>query len=118
MIALRMARVAPIYSATRPNRGHHGETGLAFRYLILFRRIVVSLALVGAVVAWTEQWPGLQAACICIAIGEFLESSYYLNVLHWRDGGRSVAPEDGRARHASRRPVEAGLTSSAPSGSA
>lgn len=62
-----------------------GETTLAFRYLVLFRRIVVSLALVGAVLAWTYQHPALAAALVCVGIGELLESSYYIGVLRWRE---------------------------------
>ena len=60
------------------------ETTLAFRYLFIFRRVVVSLALVGAVLAWAYQFPALAAALVCIGIGELLESSYYISVLRWR----------------------------------
>ena len=60
------------------------ETQLAFRYLFIFRRVVVSLALVGAVLAWAYQFPALTAALVCIGIGELLESSYYISVLRWR----------------------------------
>jgi hypothetical protein len=95
MIALRMARLAPSYSIVRPDPARAGETGLAFRYLFMFRRIVVSLALLGAVGAWIEQWPGLLAAFICVGIGELLESSYYLNVLRWRAGARHDDPAEG-----------------------
>ena len=62
-----------------------GETTLAFRYLFLFRRVVVSLALVGAVLAWVHQFPALTAALVCVGIGELLESSYYISVLRWRE---------------------------------
>lgn len=61
-----------------------GETALAFRYLFLFRRIVVGLAAVGAVLAWAYEFPALMAAFVCVGIGELLESSYYLSVLRWR----------------------------------
>ena len=61
-----------------------GETTLAFRYLYVFRRLVVSLALVGAVLAWASQVPALTAALVCVGIGEWLESSYYITVLRWR----------------------------------
>jgi hypothetical protein len=57
---------------------------LAFSYLYLFRRVVVSLAIVGAVLAWTFQLPALMAAFVCVGIGELLESSYYISVLRWR----------------------------------
>ena len=61
-----------------------GETTLAFRYLFIFRRVVVSLAVVGAVLAWAYQLQALTAALVCIGIGELLESSYYISVLRWR----------------------------------
>ena len=62
-----------------------GETALAFRYLFLFRRVVVGLAIVGAVLAWVYQAPALTAALVCVGIGELLESSYYISVLRWRE---------------------------------
>ena len=61
------------------------ETTLAFRYLFLFRRVVVSLAVLGAVLAWAYEYRALMAAFTCIGIGELLESSYYINVLRWRE---------------------------------
>ena len=60
------------------------ETTLAFSYLCLFRRAVVSLAVLGAVLAWAYQLPALMAAFVCVGIGELLESSYYISVLRWR----------------------------------
>ena len=67
------------------------ESERALAYLYAFRRVVVGLALVGAAVGWVEQVPWLAAAGVCIAIGELLESSYYIGVLRWRQS---------RARHA------------------
>lgn len=84
MIELRMARLAPIQPPTSRTSAREGETTLAFHYLFLFRRIVVGLALVAAIIAFAEQWTALAAAFVTIAIGEWLESSYYLTVLHWR----------------------------------
>jgi hypothetical protein len=84
MIELRMARLAPIYAGSRRPVSAGETTGLAFSYLTVFRRVVVSLAVIGAVVAYVEQWPSLFAAFVCIGMGELLESSYYLSVLHWR----------------------------------
>jgi hypothetical protein len=55
----------------------------ALVYLYAFRRVVVGLALVGAGVALVEQVGWLLAASVCIGIGELLESSYYIGVLHW-----------------------------------
>lgn len=95
MIELRMARLAPIQPQTRPASMLKGETALAFRYLALFRRIVVGLAVVGAIVAFAQGWTALASAFVTIAIGEWLESSYYLNVLHWRQrhqGNSASAP--------------------------
>jgi hypothetical protein len=68
---------------TRQRAGRLQES-LAFSYLVLFRRVVVSLAVVGAVLAWASQAPALAAAFVCVGIGELLESSYYLSVLSWR----------------------------------
>jgi hypothetical protein len=64
-------------------RQQGGGTERALAYLYLFRRVVVGLALVGAGVAWVEQVPWLLAACVCIGVGELLESSYYIAVLRW-----------------------------------
>ena len=55
----------------------------ALRYLYLFRRVVVTLALVGAGAAWATDLPWLAAAGLAIATGEWLESSYYIGVLRW-----------------------------------
>jgi hypothetical protein len=64
-------------SAGGRQQGSGTERALA--YLYLFRRVVVGLALVGAGVA-----------CVCIGVGELLESSYYIGVLRW--GQRRWAP--------------------------
>ncbi len=64
----------------RPRRD--GPDG-ALAYLYVFRRVVVGLALVGAGVGWAAQVPWLLAAGLCIAVGELLESSYYIGVLRW-----------------------------------
>jgi hypothetical protein len=55
----------------------------ALAYLYVFRRVVVGLALIGAGAAWSWQVPGLLAACVCIGIGELLESTFYIEVLRW-----------------------------------
>ena len=57
----------------------------ALTYLYVFRASVVGVCLVGAGLAWLAQAPWLLAAAVCIALGEFLESSYYIVVLHWGD---------------------------------
>jgi hypothetical protein len=84
VIELRMARLAPIQPGISEAAPQQAATTLAFSYLYLFRRIVVGLAIVSAIVAFAEQWTALGAAFVTIAIGEWIESSYYLNVLHWR----------------------------------
>jgi len=68
-----------------------GGTERALAYLYLFRRVVVGLALVGAGAAWAAQVPWLLAACVCIAVGELLESSYYIGVPRW--GQRRGLPQ-------------------------
>ncbi len=95
MIELRMARLAPIRPPASPPATSQDSTPLAFRYLYLFRRVVVAVALVAAIVAFAEGWNALAAAFLTIAVGEWLESSYYLNVLHWRQrhrGNSASAP--------------------------
>ena len=55
----------------------------ALAYLYTFRRVVVGLALIGAGATWSWQMPGLLAACLCIGVGELLESTFYIEVLRW-----------------------------------
>ena len=88
-IQLRMARLVPAQAHAFPAAPRQDGTALAFSYLTIFRRVVVSLAVIGAVVAYVEQWPGLFAVFVCVGIGELLESSYYLSVLHWREHGQN-----------------------------
>jgi hypothetical protein len=84
MIALRMARLAPIQANMSLSPSAQDTTTLAFSYLYLFRRIVVGLAVVGAMVAFVEQWTSLVSVFVCVGVGELLESSYYISVLRWR----------------------------------
>jgi hypothetical protein len=79
----------------------------ALAYLYVFRRVVVGLALVGAGAGWYWQVPGLVAGCLCIGVGELLESTYYIEVLRWgkrrgvpwlvRDRGPGEETRDGTA---------------------
>ena len=55
----------------------------ALAYLYVFRRVVPGLALIGAGVAWSWQLWGLVAGCVCIGVGELLESTFYIEVLRW-----------------------------------
>ena len=55
----------------------------AFAYLYVFRRVVVGLALVGAGAGWYWQMSGVVGAGLCIAVGELLESTYYIEVMRW-----------------------------------
>ncbi|HEX2036175.1 MAG TPA: hypothetical protein VHS99_18495 [Chloroflexota bacterium] len=59
------------------------ERALVYRYLTVFRRVVVGLALAGTGVGWAWQVPWLFAAMLCVGAGELLESSSYLWVLRW-----------------------------------
>ena len=86
-----MPRLAPIQPGISLTSQHLDTTALAFRYLYGFRRIVVGLAVTGAVISSVQQWSGLCAACVCIGIGEWLECSYYLNVLRWRQDRAAAA---------------------------
>ena len=53
----------------------------ALLYLAVFRRVVVGLCVVGAGVGlmWHVDW--LLAVSVCVGIGEWLESSYYIGVM-------------------------------------
>ena len=55
----------------------------AAKYLQVFRTVVVGLCLVAAMWGWAEHIDWLLAAGVCVGVGEFLESSYYLVVLDW-----------------------------------
>jgi hypothetical protein len=59
----------------------------ALTYLLAFRGVVVGACLVGAAWGWAAHIDWLLAASVCIGVGEFLESSYYLVLLEW--GSRS-----------------------------
>jgi hypothetical protein len=65
------------------SRRRRGWPDWALFYLYGFRRIVVGVCMAGAGVAWAEQVDWLLAVCICVGIGELLESSYYIAVLEW-----------------------------------
>jgi hypothetical protein len=76
--------VAAGLGAAAGYRGRHlSGPEWALAYLYVFRRVVVGLALMGAGAAWYWQLPGLLAACLCIGVGELLESTFYIEVLRW-----------------------------------
>ncbi len=64
-------------------RRRQGPAQWALTYLLVFRHVVVGLALVGAGAGCYCQVPGLVAAGLCIGVGELLESTYYIEVLRW-----------------------------------
>ena len=64
----------------------------ALEYLYVFRAVVVGLCLVGAAVGLAGQVAWLLAASACIAIGELLESSYYIAVLEWARRSAALRP--------------------------
>jgi hypothetical protein len=57
--------------------------GWAMAYLVVFRRVVVGACLVGVGIGLVQGWTWLVAVGVCVGIGEFLESSYYMGVLRW-----------------------------------
>jgi hypothetical protein len=57
--------------------------GWAMTYLFAFRRVVVGLCLIAAGVGLMHQIGWLLAVSVCVGIGEFVESSYYIGVLRW-----------------------------------
>jgi hypothetical protein len=67
---------------------------VAYRYLYGFRRTVPPLAALGGVVAWQADWTALAAGLLCIALGELLETSYYINVLRWAEQARKHSHTD------------------------
>ena len=67
----------------RASRRPHTWLEWALAYLYVFRPTVVGLCLVGAGLAWAAELPWVVAAAVCVAIGELLESSYYIGVLRW-----------------------------------
>jgi hypothetical protein len=64
----------------------------ALLYLHLFRIIVVSTCLVLLAVAWLTHIQWLVNASACIAIGEFIESTYYILVLRWATKSGRLSP--------------------------
>ena len=58
-------------------------TEWALTYLYTFRIVVVSSCVVLAAVGWLADIRWLFSASVCIAIGEFVESTYYIVVLRW-----------------------------------
>ena len=64
----------------------------ALTYLYVFRVVVVGGCLGLLVVAWIAHIQWLVMASACIAIGECVESSYYIIVLRWaeRSGRLSI----------------------------
>jgi len=55
----------------------------AFTYLYVFRAVVVSICLTLALIGWFSHVDWLFNASLCIAIGELVESSYYITVMRW-----------------------------------
>ena len=63
----------------------HGRTWpeWAMTYLRVFRVVVVGTCVSVLLAAYVLHIPWLLMASACIALGEFLESTYYLVVLRW-----------------------------------
>ena len=66
------------------------HTQVAYKYLYGFRKTVPTLAAIGSVVTWLLGWETLAAGLAVVAVGELLESSYYINVLRWAERAASV----------------------------
>ena len=58
----------------------------ALVYLRVFRRVVVGLCVIGVGVGLVSGVAWLVAASVCVGVGEWLESSYYLVMLRWARG--------------------------------
>jgi hypothetical protein len=81
---IRARPVAPIQQRT--------WSDLALTYLYVFRAAVVGSCLLVATVAWLTHVPWLLTASICIAAGEFIESTYYIVVLNWGQRTGRIPP--------------------------
>ena len=80
--------------ALRPQSGPRSWPAWARTYLHAFRGVVVGVCLLGAAWGWSAHIGWLLAASVCIAIGEFLESSYYDVVLEWGARTRKIPGAD------------------------
>lgn len=72
--------------ASGPPRWRHDSPSRAWTYLFTFRKFVVGMALVGAAIGVLTSLPWLVGLAALIGTGEWLESSYYLNVMRWGEG--------------------------------
>jgi hypothetical protein len=70
-------------------------------YLIVFRRVVVGACFIGAAIGLAQQIPWLLAVSVCVGIGEFIESSYYIGVMRWGQR-RGLAPDIARVAYDAR----------------
>jgi hypothetical protein len=84
--------VAGVRSMPRRSDPRRSWPAWALTYLYVFRRVVVGACLVGAGIGLAEEITWLLAASVCIGVGELLESSYYIGVLHWGCARGSVTP--------------------------
>jgi hypothetical protein len=85
-IGLALVGLGLVFSglrALRPQRGPRSWPAWARTYVQTFRGVVVGVCLIGAAWGWSAGIDWLLAASICIAVGEFLETSYYDLVLEW-----------------------------------
>lgn len=55
----------------------------ALTYLHVFRVVVVGVCLLLAILGWYEHIQWLFAFGLCVAIGEMVESTYYILVINW-----------------------------------
>jgi hypothetical protein len=77
--------------ALRPRDTPRTWPAWARTYVHAFRGVVVGVCLIGAAWGWSAHIGWLLAASTCIAIGEFVESSYYDAVLEWGDRTRRLS---------------------------
>ena len=64
----------------------------AYAYLYAFRVVVVGACLVLVPIGWVAHIDWLFNASLCVAIGELIESSYYICVLRWGQRTGRIAP--------------------------
>jgi hypothetical protein len=64
----------------------------AYAYLYVFRVVVVGTCLVLVPIGWFAHIDWLFNASLCVAIGELIESSYYITVLRWGQRTGRIAP--------------------------
>ena len=102
-LALLLAGVCLMAHALQsgPRHWQPDSPSRAWTYLFTFRKFVVGMALVAAAFGLLTNVLWIVGLAALIGTGEWLESSYYLNVMRWGEGQRylrrsTTTLQDGR----------------------